>query len=51
MKIIIDLPDKIHAHLIALATFDGRKTKPYVERIVIAHVERKLRVKESKKLK
>ncbi len=42
-KIIIDIPDEIHAYIISLATMEGRKTKPYVERLVIAHAERKLK--------
>jgi len=44
MKMIIDIPSNIHVQLILLASKDGRKTKPYVERLVIAHVDRKNKV-------
>lgn len=42
MKIIIDIPDKVHKELIKIAKDDGRKTKPYVERLVLHHVEKYL---------
>jgi hypothetical protein len=42
MKIIIDIPDVIHKELIKIAEDDGRKTKPYVERMVKHHVEKYL---------
>ena len=39
---IIALPKEIVQGLSALADKEGRKLKPYVERIIIKHVERKL---------
>lgn len=45
MKMLIDIPSDIHVHLISLASKDGRKTKPYVERLVSTHVERKMKLK------
>lgn len=39
--ILIYLPKNIADELKVIAESDGRKTKPYIERLVIAHVERK----------
>lgn len=45
-KMIIELPRDKAYQLSELAVMDGRKTKPYVERLILAHIERKLKSKK-----
>ena len=40
---IIELPKEKAYKLSELAVLDGRQTKPYAERIILAHIERKIK--------
>lgn len=45
-KMIIELPKDKAYQLSELAVIDGRQTKPYAERIILAHIDRKLKPKK-----
>lgn len=43
-KMLIDLPKDVIERLCVYAGKEGRKLKPYVERIIIKHAERKKQI-------